>query len=70
MLYHSHGIGKILNKKFSILFVTFLILDHAFSGHYDEYFGLAVDTESFIYLMLANHLIHKQNPSAITIAEV
>ena len=43
---------------------------HAFSGHYDEYFGLAVDTESFIYLMLANYLVHRFNSNAVTIAEV
>jgi 1,4-alpha-glucan branching enzyme len=42
---------------------------HAFSGHYDEYFGLATDTESFIFLMLANYLLHEHYPEVITIAE-
>lgn len=39
------------------------------SGHYDDYFGLGVDTDGFIYLMLANHLIHNLNKNAITVAE-
>lgn len=43
---------------------------HGFSGHYDEYFGLATDTESFIYLMLANYLLHQHYPDVVTIAEV
>jgi len=43
---------------------------HAFSGHYDEYFGLNTDTESLVYLMLANHLLHTYYPFAITVAEV
>ncbi|KAI0987799.1 hypothetical protein GJ496_009981 [Pomphorhynchus laevis] len=42
---------------------------HGFSGHYDEYFGLATDTESYIYLMLSNYYIHMHLPNAITIAE-
>jgi len=42
---------------------------HAFSGHYDEYFGLAVDTESVVYLQLANYLLHTLYKDAITIAE-
>lgn len=42
---------------------------HAFSGNYDEYFGLAVDTDSFVYLMLANYLLHKFYPDVVTIAE-
>lgn len=41
-----------------------------FSGHYDDYFGLNVDTESLIYMMLANHMLHTLYPSfLITIAE-
>lgn len=40
-----------------------------FSGHYDEYFGLNVDTEALVYLMLANDLVHKFNPECVTIAE-
>lgn len=42
---------------------------HGFSGHYDEYFGLATDTDSFLYLMLANHLLHEHYPDVVTIAE-
>lgn len=42
---------------------------HGFSGSYDEYFGLATDTDSFLYLMLANYMLHKMYPDAVTIAE-
>lgn len=41
-----------------------------FSGHYDDYFGLGVDTDSLIYLMLANYMLHKFYPNCVTIAEV
>ena len=53
MLYKHHGIGV------------------GFSGDYNEYFGenSAVDKDAFVYLMLANHLIHQLIPNAITIAE-
>ncbi|XP_065299386.1 1,4-alpha-glucan-branching enzyme [Dermacentor albipictus] len=44
-------------------------MGHGFSGDYNEYFGLNTDTESLVYLMLANHMIHKLFPNAITIAE-
>lgn len=44
-------------------------MGHGFSGDYNEYFGLNSDTESLVYLMLANHMIHKLFPNAITIAE-
>lgn len=40
-----------------------------FSGDYNEYFGLGVDTDALIYLMLANSLLHKFHPNVITIAE-
>ena len=40
-----------------------------FSGHYDEYFGLNVDTEALVYLMLANDILHKLYPQCVTIAE-
>ena len=36
---------------------------------YHEYFGLATDTESLVYLMLANHTLHRFYPEMITIAE-
>jgi len=68
---------------FWLLFICLLFIDvvrwqcvvtvigQGFSGHYDEYFGLGTDTESLIYLMLANHMLHKFYPSfMITIAEV
>lgn len=41
-----------------------------FSGHYDEYFGLNVDTEALLYLMLANELLHTNSDNCVTIAEV
>ncbi|PAA81261.1 hypothetical protein BOX15_Mlig003792g2, partial [Macrostomum lignano] len=44
-------------------------LNHNFSGHYDEYFGMSVDTESLTYLALANWLLHKAHPFVITVAE-
>lgn len=40
-----------------------------FSGHYDEYYGLNVDTDALIYLMAANKLLHDRYPEIITIAE-
>ncbi|MBE6761077.1 MAG: 1,4-alpha-glucan-branching enzyme [Ruminococcaceae bacterium] len=43
-------------------------LGSAFTG-YDMYFSLNTDTEAVTYLQLANELIHKINPNAITIAE-
>lgn len=41
-----------------------------FSGHYDEYYGLNVDTEALVYLMLANDFCHRNSDNCITIAEV
>lgn len=41
-----------------------------FSGNYNEYFGLNVDTEAVVYLMLANYTLHRFYPESITIAEV
>lgn len=40
-----------------------------FSGSYDDYFGLNVDTEAVVYLMLANHITHTLHSNSITIAE-
>ncbi|KAL1131894.1 hypothetical protein AAG570_011505 [Ranatra chinensis] len=40
-----------------------------FSGDYNEYFGLNVDTDALIYLMLANHVMRITCPNTITIAE-
>ncbi|XP_069693954.1 1,4-alpha-glucan-branching enzyme isoform X2 [Periplaneta americana] len=44
-------------------------IGEGFSGHYDEYFGLNVDTEALVYLMLANYMLHELYPNVITIAE-
>lgn len=44
-------------------------IGQGFSGHYDEYFGLGVDIEGVVYLMLANHLVHTLDQKTITIAE-
>ncbi|BHF72321.1 1,4-alpha-glucan branching enzyme [Sparganum proliferum] len=44
-------------------------LNTDFSGSYGDYFGLAVDTESLTYLMLANDFLHKKYPFVVTIAE-
>lgn len=41
-----------------------------FSGDYSEYFGLQVDEDSLVYLMLANHILHTLYPDCITVAEV
>ena len=45
-------------------------LGHGFGGDYPDYYGLGVDTESLIYLMLANDMLHTIYPNVITIAEV
>ncbi|XP_003748235.1 1,4-alpha-glucan-branching enzyme isoform X2 [Galendromus occidentalis] len=44
-------------------------IGHGFSGDYNEYFGMNVDTESLIYLMLANAMTHELFPGSVTIAE-
>ncbi|XP_046574692.1 1,4-alpha-glucan-branching enzyme-like [Haliotis rubra] len=44
-------------------------MGHGFSGHYTEYFGLNTDTESLVYLMLANYMLHSLYPFIITVAE-
>ncbi|GAV03839.1 hypothetical protein RvY_14214 [Ramazzottius varieornatus] len=45
-------------------------IGHGFSGDYNEYFGLNADTDSLVYLMLANHMLHTLYPdNMITIAE-
>uniref|UniRef100_A0A0K2U7W3 1,4-alpha-glucan branching enzyme n=2 Tax=Lepeophtheirus salmonis TaxID=72036 RepID=A0A0K2U7W3_LEPSM len=41
----------------------------SFSGNYSEYFGMNVDTNALVYLMLANHLLHQISSEMITIAE-
>uniref|UniRef100_A0A665UYN9 1,4-alpha-glucan branching enzyme n=1 Tax=Echeneis naucrates TaxID=173247 RepID=A0A665UYN9_ECHNA len=54
--------------------VTSMLYHHhgigtSFSGDYSEYFGLQVDEDSLVYLMLANHILHTLYPDCITIAE-
>ncbi|XP_048242029.1 1,4-alpha-glucan-branching enzyme-like [Haliotis rufescens] len=44
-------------------------MGHGFTGHYMEYFGMNTDTESLVYLMLANYMLHSLYPFIITIAE-
>ena len=45
-------------------------IGEGFSGGYHEYFGLNVDHEALMYLMMANHMLHQLNPNMITIAEL
>jgi len=40
-----------------------------FTGDYNDYFGLDVDSEAISYLMVANYLLHEFYPNIITIAE-
>ncbi|XP_072316290.1 1,4-alpha-glucan-branching enzyme [Eucyclogobius newberryi] len=54
--------------------VTSMLYHHhgigsGFSGDYSEYFGLQVDEDSLVYLMLANHIVHTLYPHCITVAE-
>ncbi|KAG5837473.1 hypothetical protein ANANG_G00239620 [Anguilla anguilla] len=54
--------------------VTSMLYHHhglgtGFSGDYSEYFGLQVDEDSVVYLMVANHILHTLYPDCITIAE-
>ncbi|KDD75589.1 hypothetical protein H632_c603p0, partial [Helicosporidium sp. ATCC 50920] len=44
-------------------------LQTRFSGHYDEYFGLATDVDAVVYLMLVNALLHGLWPHATTVGE-
>jgi 1,4-alpha-glucan branching enzyme len=39
------------------------------TASYDDYFDASVDTDSCVYMMLANALVHELHPDAITIAE-
>ncbi|XP_040251154.1 1,4-alpha-glucan-branching enzyme, chloroplastic/amyloplastic-like isoform X2 [Aegilops tauschii subsp. strangulata] len=54
--------------------VTSMLYNHhgintSFTGNYKEYFGLDTNVDAIIYMMLANHLIHKLLPEATIIAE-
>lgn len=44
-------------------------LQMAFTGNYDEYFGMSTDTDACVYLMLMNNMVHDMFPHAITIGE-
>mmetsp|Transcript_39286 Transcript_39286/g.84109 ORF Transcript_39286/g.84109 Transcript_39286/m.84109 type:complete len:891 (+) Transcript_39286:181-2853(+) len=44
-------------------------LQMAFTGNYDEYFGMQTDLDSVVYLMIANDMIHSLFPNAVTIGE-
>ncbi|MDC7126019.1 MAG: alpha-amylase family glycosyl hydrolase, partial [Spirochaetales bacterium] len=51
---------------------SMLYFDHGLGSsfdHYDKYFNGNVDEDAFLYLSLANYIIHRINPNAITIAE-
>jgi len=51
-----------------------LVKDILAGRHYDfkteDYFGSNIDYQSMVYFMLANEMIHRYYPKAITIAEV
>ncbi|CAL5225794.1 g8569 [Coccomyxa viridis] len=44
-------------------------LQMAFTGNYDEYFGMATDVEAVVYLMLQNQMLHDLFPTVVTIGE-
>ncbi|KAJ0028132.1 hypothetical protein Pint_35899 [Pistacia integerrima] len=46
-----------------------LVLQMAFTGNYNEYFGFATDVDAVVFLMLVNDLIHGLFPHAVTIGE-
>ena len=51
---------------------SMLYRDHGLGvafDHYDKYFSGNVDEDAFLYLALANSLIHRINPEAVSIAE-
>ncbi|KAK9791176.1 hypothetical protein WJX73_007550 [Symbiochloris irregularis] len=54
--------------------VTSMLYHHhglkmAFTGNYDEYFGMATDVEAVVYMMLMNEMLHSLFPTAITVGE-
>ncbi|RAO74027.1 uncharacterized protein BHQ10_010039 [Talaromyces amestolkiae] len=54
--------------------VTSMLYTHhgigtGFSGGYHEYFGPAVDSDSVMYLQIANEMLHELYPDTITVAE-
>ncbi|GJN39398.1 hypothetical protein PR202_gb28512 [Eleusine coracana subsp. coracana] len=54
--------------------VTSMLYHHhginvGFTGNYKEYFSLDTDVDAVVYMMLANHLMHKLLPEATVVAE-
>ncbi|XP_028839728.1 1,4-alpha-glucan-branching enzyme isoform X2 [Denticeps clupeoides] len=54
--------------------VTSMLYHHhgvgmSFSGSYSDYFGMHINEDALIHLMLSNHLLHTLYPECITIAE-
>ena len=54
--------------------VTSMLYNHnginmSFTGNYKEYFGLDTNVDAVVYMMLANHLMHKLLPEATVVAE-
>jgi len=54
--------------------VTSMMYDHhglsvAFTGDYNEYFGMATDQEAMVYMMLVNDMLHNLYDFTTTIAE-
>jgi len=44
-------------------------INYGFSGDYREYFGLHIDLDGVVQLMLSNHIVHEIYPDAIMVAE-
>lgn len=54
--------------------VTSMLYHHhgigmSFSGGYAEYFGMQMDEDAIVHLMISNHLLHRLYPESITVAE-
>ncbi|XP_062392564.1 1,4-alpha-glucan-branching enzyme [Sardina pilchardus] len=54
--------------------VTSMLYHHhgmgmSFGGGYSEYFGMHVDEDAVVHLMVSNHVLHTLYPECITIAE-
>lgn len=54
---------KVLYESYNNFKIQFFV------GDYNEYFGLNTDTEAFVYLMLANKLLHTLSDDMITVGE-
>lgn len=42
-------------------------LSYAFTGNYEEYFGMNTDVDAVVYLMLVNNMLHDVFPNCITV---